>query len=198
MPTRWAGASGRYQAACEQGHCALTGGAATSKHEGQVFALLSYVIGPGEHDLRVSIGTRFSRLDMAFPLLGARSLGVEYDGAYWHQGQEERDLRKTFMIEGTGQYYVLRIREEPLQPLTPLDVQVPARADPATCAQLALLHLFHELLMERGDDGHRRIWNFLSARAQLLALSDIRCGMCRQVARDCIGSHSPRARRRTG
>jgi hypothetical protein len=45
---------------------------------------------------------------MAFPLSGGRSLGVEYDGAYWHQGQEERDLRKTFMIEGTGQYYVLR------------------------------------------------------------------------------------------
>jgi hypothetical protein len=55
-----AGASGRYQAACERGHCALTGGEATSKHEGQIFALLGYVIGPGQHDLRVRIGTRSS------------------------------------------------------------------------------------------------------------------------------------------
>jgi hypothetical protein len=197
MPTRWAGASGRYQAACEQGHCALTGGAATLKHEGQVFALLSYVIGPGEHDLRVSTGTRPSRLDMAFPLLGPRSLGIEDDGAYWHLGQEERDLRKTIMIEDTGLYYVLRIREEPLQPLTPLDVQVPARADPATCAQLTLLHL-SIYLMELGDNGRQRIRDFLSARAQLPAFPDIRCGMCHRVAEDCTVSCPSWACRRAG
>jgi len=38
--TQWFGANCCYQAACEQGHCALTGNRATSKHEGQIFTLL--------------------------------------------------------------------------------------------------------------------------------------------------------------
>lgn len=190
MRTRWTGANGRYQAACEQGHCALTGGAATSKHEGQIFALLHYAIGPGQHDRRIRIGTRIVRLDMTFPLAGGRILAVEYDGAYWHQGQEVRDMRKTDMVAWSGQYRVLRIREDPLQPLTPLDVQVPRRADAAVCAQLTLLHLFHESWADIDADGHLRIRAFLNASAQRLALPDIRCEACREV-QDHIESRPP-------
>jgi very-short-patch-repair endonuclease len=51
---------------------------------------------------------------MGFPLPGGRILAVEYDGAYWHRAQEERDLRKTDMIQWSGQYCVVRIREDPL------------------------------------------------------------------------------------
>lgn len=157
------------------------GGAATSKHEGQIFALLSYAIGPGQHDRRVPIGTRIVRLDMTFPLRDGRTLAVEYDGAYWHHGQEERDRRKTHMITWSGQYCVVRIREDPLQPLTPLDVQVPSRADAGVCAQLTLLHLVHELWTGIDDGDHRRIRDFLNASAQRMALPDIRCKTCREV-----------------
>jgi len=139
MRTRWAGASGWYQAACEQGYCALAGGQAASKHEGQIFTLISYVLGAGQQNLQLEAYGRAVRLDMAFDLPSGEPIAVEYDGAYWHLGHEERDLDKTFRVSRSG-YWVIRIREDPLQPFTPDDVQVPARASAATCAQLALLH----------------------------------------------------------
>jgi hypothetical protein len=191
MATRWAGASGRYQAICEQGHCALTGGEATSKHEGQIFALLSYVIGPGQHDVRVRIGSRVIRIDMTFPLPSGRILALEYDGAYWHEGQEERDLRKTGMIQQSGQYLVIRIREYPLQPLTPLDVHVPPRADAAECVRLTLLHLTHQLGADVGQDAPRRVGDFLHASARPLKSGSIACKICRRIAQDCIDSPPP-------
>jgi hypothetical protein len=190
MSTRWAGASGRYQAACEQGHCALTGGEASSKHEGQIFALLSYVIGPGQHDVRQDrIPGRSGRHGVSPD--GGRILAVEYDGAYWHRGREERDLRKTDMIQWSGQYRVVRIREFPLQPLTPLDLQVPPRADAAECVRLTLLHLVHALCPDLDQDGLRRIRDFLNASVQPLESGHIQCGICRQVAQDRIGSRYP-------
>jgi hypothetical protein len=182
MSRRWAGASGRYQAICEQGHCALTGGEATSKHEGQIFALLNYVIGPGQHDLRATTGSRVVRIDMTFPLPFRRTLAVEYDGAYWHQGQEERDLCKADMILRAGRYFVVRSREDPLRPLTPLDVHVPPRADAAECVRLTLLQLAHELNTDVGQDALWRIGDFLHASAQPRESGRIACKICRRVA----------------
>src|SRR5271166_5808549 len=91
MYTRWASATGRYQGKCEQGHCALTGGQATSKHEGEILTLLKYVIGHGRRREGLQ-GRQQFRLDMAFDLPSGLVLVVEYDGAYWHGGrsQEER------------------------------------------------------------------------------------------------------------
>jgi hypothetical protein len=92
MYTRWAGATGRYQGKCEQGHCALTGDQATSKHEGEILTLLKYVIGHGRGDVKVPGGRRQFRLNMVFNPPSGLGLVAEYDGAYWHGGrnQEER------------------------------------------------------------------------------------------------------------
>jgi hypothetical protein len=79
MHTRWAGATGRYQGKCEQGHCALTGGQATSKHPGEILTLLKYVIGQGHGDMSVPVGRRQFRLDMVFNLPDSRVLVAEYD-----------------------------------------------------------------------------------------------------------------------
>ncbi len=61
MSRRRASASGPLAGDLRAGHYALTGGEATSKHEGQIFALLNYVIGPGQHDLRATTGSRVIR-----------------------------------------------------------------------------------------------------------------------------------------
>jgi hypothetical protein len=107
MYTRWAGATGRYQGKCEQGHCALTGDQATSKHEGEILTLLKYVIGHGRGDVKVPGGRRQFRLDMVFDLPSGLVLVAEYDGAYWHGGRnqeerernEERDYYKAREVE---------------------------------------------------------------------------------------------------
>lgn len=64
------GVSGRYQARCGNGLCALTGDQATSKMQGSLFAVLNYVIGGGRQDVAVRLGTRLVRLDMVFDLAG--------------------------------------------------------------------------------------------------------------------------------
>jgi hypothetical protein len=93
MYTRWAGATGRYQGKCEQGHCALTGDQATSKHEGEIRTLLKYVIGHGRGDVKVPSGRRQFRLDMVFDLPSGLVLVAEYDGAYWHGGRNQEERR---------------------------------------------------------------------------------------------------------
>lgn len=44
---------------------------------------------------------------------------VEYDGSWWHQGQESRDIYKTLTLLGKG-YRVIRIRENHLPSLPPM------------------------------------------------------------------------------
>lgn len=186
MSTRWSGASGRYQARCEQGHCALTGDQATSKLQGQIFTLIDYVLGPGRLDVRDFAGRRPVRLDMVFRLTGGQVLVVEYDGAYWHNGQEERDYLKARIVEEAWRdrgCVVVRIREDPLIPLVPYDVQVPADSDAARCTQLVLLHLLHELPASFEDRyGEGRVFSFLRSTSRSLTRSDVRCGTCWKFA----------------
>jgi hypothetical protein len=146
MQTRWSGATGRYQAVCEQGHCALTGGRATSKREGQIFTLLDYVVGSGKQDVRIYMHGRAWRLDMVFQPPHRRPLVVEYDGAYWHRSRERADWRKARMVEdhwSLGNCVVLRIREDPLNPLAPHDVWVSSRSTAIGSVHVVLLHLMH-------------------------------------------------------
>lgn len=194
MYTRWVGATGRYQGKCEQGHCALTGGQATSKHEGEILTLLKYVIGDGQGDARVALGRRQLRLDMVFSLPSGLALAVEYDGAYWHGGRsqeerqhnEERDFWKARDVEaalGDGGCVAVRIREDPLEPLHRHDVQVPARSDPGTCARAVLFHLFHVLYPEFPGSRQDCVTSFLRSAARPLAPGDLRCADCQEVAR---------------
>lgn len=194
MNTRWVGATGRYQGKCEHGHCALTGGQATSKHQGEIFTLLKYVIGHGQGDVSVFSGRRQLRIDMAFNLPNGHVLAAEYDGAYWHGGHtpeerqrnEDRDFYKARAVEDAWRdrgCVVVRIREDPLEPLYHHDVQVPTRSDPGTCAKAVLIHLMHVLHPDfLGGLGEDRVIGFLRSAARPLNFGDLRCGDCRQVA----------------
>jgi hypothetical protein len=194
MYTRWTGATGRYQGKCEQGHCAQTGGQVASKHQGEILTLLKYVIGNGRGDVSVFSGRRQFRVDMAFSLPNGRVLAAEYDGAYWHGGNtpeerqrnEDRDFHKARAIEDAWRdkgCVVVRIREDPLEPLYPHDIQVPARSDPGTCAKAALIHLVHVLHSDiLGSLGEDRVFGFLQSAARPLTFGDLRCDECRQVA----------------
>lgn len=202
MRTRWSGATGRYQAKCEQGHCALTGDQATSKLQGQIFTLLDYVIGSGHHDVRGFAGRRLVRLDMEFRLPSGQLLVVEYDSAYWHCNKEERDFLEARAIERAwrgGRCFVVRIREYPLMPLVPYDVQVPAGSDAARCAQLALLHLLHELpdiFEDRNGEG--KTFSFLRSGQRALRRSDVMCSTCWKFAGYYLPVEVSDSRRRHG
>ncbi len=179
------GVTGRYQASCGEGRCALTGGQAISKLEGQIFTLLDYVLGCGKRDEHLGVGERALRIDMVFQFPGGQLLAVEYDGAYWHRDQEERDRRNARMIESVwGWCVVVRIREDPLTPLSPQDSWVPGRPDAVTCARLLLLHLMH--LIPLGFREYEKVVDFLRASPRPLMKSDIRCVECRPIARRCL------------
>ena len=206
MPTRWAGATGRYQRKCEQGYCTLTGGRPSSRSEGEILTLLKYVIGHGRGDVSVPIGTRQFHLDMVFNLPDGRVLVAEYDGAYWHDGrrkpgQEGRDYWKARDVEAAWRdrgCVVVRIREDPLEPLHHHDVQVPARSDPEICAQTVLIHLVHVMSPHFIETlGENRVIGFLRSAERPLTPSDLRCGECRDVASFFLPDEVPRATRVT-
>lgn len=184
------GLTGRYQARCGNGLCALTGDQATSKLQGGLFAVLNYVIGAGRQDARVSLGTSLARLDMIFNIVDHK-LVVEYDGAYWHRGREEQDFRKARRVESWywPRCIVVRVREYPLEAtadgsFTSPDVQVPARVDAGTCAQLVLLHLLHVLPYSSIDYvTEDRLLGFLRSAGRPLERSSVLCETCKDVAR---------------
>ena len=52
---------------------------------------------------------------------------VEFDGAYWHRGQEDRDARKSGKLQDAG-WTVIRVRDHDLEPIAPSDVPVDTRS----------------------------------------------------------------------
>lgn len=139
--------TGRYQAACGDGHCALQGGAGRSKLQGQIFTLLDLALGPGISDAPVATAIGRVNVDMLFRL-GSGNIVVEYDGAYFHQHRARTDRIKADALRGRSKLlpaHVLRIREQPLPRLHHHNVLAPPRPTPQQCAQLALLHMLHTL-----------------------------------------------------
>jgi hypothetical protein len=57
-------------------------------------------------------------VDIMVPLAGGQELVIEYDGAYWHAGEEKTaiDVEKSLDLIADG-YLVVRLRESPLPPL---------------------------------------------------------------------------------
>lgn len=53
-----------------------------------------------------------------------KKLVVEYDGSYWHRDRLKADIEKSDALRRLG-WVVIRIREEPLPPLTNYDISVP-------------------------------------------------------------------------
>jgi hypothetical protein len=58
--------------------------------------------------------------DVYVPSLG---FGVEFDGAHWHKGKNDFDLKKNNVFEAEG-VKLLRIRERPLEPISENDIVV--------------------------------------------------------------------------
>ena len=69
---------------------------------------------------RVSTGQGQSKrswnVDIAVQISREELLLIEYDGAYWHRGKQEVDLRKTQSLLKEG-HRVVRLREHPLESL---------------------------------------------------------------------------------
>jgi len=49
------------------------------------------------------------------------NLGIEFDGNYWHKNKSDLDKLKTQKLE-EDRFQIMRIREEPLKPITPIDI----------------------------------------------------------------------------
>lgn len=178
--------TGRYQAACGDGHCALQGGAGRSKLQGQIFTLLDLALGPGISDAPVATAIGRVNVDMLFRL-GSGNIVVEYDGAYFHQHRARTDRIKADALRGRSKLlpaHVLRIREQPLPRLHHHNVLAPPRPTPQQCAQLALLHMLHTLSRSLPGDVlaelEPRIQAFLQAGKQI-APELIACLMCRHL-----------------
>lgn len=185
--------SGRHVAACSDGRCALTGNEATSKLEGHCFVLLNAVLGGGTQDVQLC-GGHF-RADMVFQLPDGAVLVIEFDGAFWHQGTEDRDWRKICAAHAhwDGQCIVIRVREMPLTPIDRHDVLVPAKASAVTIATTVLLHLTHWIWIGDYDSVEANlhtfvesrsdaIWHMLQALTPQVDLSELSCPWCRSMA----------------
>jgi len=51
------------------------------------------------------------------------NIGIEYDGKYWHRNIEDIDLEKNQFLDSQG-IHLIRVRQNPLKPLTDEDVMV--------------------------------------------------------------------------
>lgn len=113
-----------------------------SRQETELFAELQHVLTGGEQQYPFRAPHRTYRLDMVFPADAGHMAAIEFDGSYWHRDNEEADRRKAEQVEEHGQdWTVIRVREEPLEPIRPSDVTVPLLADPFTAASIVLAHL---------------------------------------------------------
>ncbi len=56
-------------------------------------------------------------------ILDKHKLVIEYDGSYWHKDKQKTDASKTEKLREAG-WEVIRIRESPLEPVTPKDIIV--------------------------------------------------------------------------
>lgn len=155
--------------------------ARTSGVETTVFTVLDFVLGCGRQDVPVPFDGRMN-LDMLFQASTGFRLGVEYDGAYWHAGRERSDAWKTErLLRSEFVHDVLRIREEPLEALGPLDIVVPRGASGQEIAMTVLAHLQHTVVSAFDDAVAERIYLNLSRPGRAVDPSRVRCRPCRRM-----------------
>ena len=172
-------ARGRYRAGCS---CATESGPRDSKVQVVIFQLLSFVLGGGRHDVSFPEDRRME-VDMVFDLAADFRLAIEYDGAYWHHGKEATDARKSELLVWSGfVHQVMRLREEPLRPITSSDLPVAKGAPPAEVAQLALLHILHEARQHISRSVEVEM--FLRSAASHVDARRISCHVCWELACD--------------
>ena len=102
-------------------------------------------------------------------LVSPLHLIVEYDGSYWHKDKRDVDLAKTQRLWDAG-WKVIRVREAPLERLTPNDVLVTQRGDKAMVDAVLqkvesvcgiTLPKLTEYLRRRRTVGHKRAKAFI-------------------------------------
>lgn len=118
---------------------------------------------------------------MLFEAVTGFRLGIEYDGAYWHEGRDQRDAWKTErLLDSRFVHDVLRIRERPLRLLGPLDLSVPRAATGQEIATNVLAHLSHTVAHHFGGDVQERIHFNLYRPGRMLDPSKVACRKCRR------------------
>ena len=187
---------GRYRPGCS-GECSAVADRRGSKLEGEIFQLLSFVLGGGKRDVPFP-GDGRVWVDMVFEPVPGYRLAVEYDGAHWHDGKEGSDYRKNDRLLGSSFVNdVLRIREHPLECLGNLDVLVSSGSTAQEISRLVLLHLLHE-----SPAGVGSLWEpltmFLRSSAQPLHAWQIACQSCHHEARwlEIVDEQAPPAGRK--
>ncbi len=68
------------------------------------------------------------------------NLGIEFDGRYWHKDKKELDKLKTQKLKEDG-FHIMRIREEPLKPITDIDVVSTLPFNPKKVTNEILIHI---------------------------------------------------------
>ena len=72
--------------------------------------------------------------------LSGLNLGVEFDGNYWHKDKRTLDKLKTEQLQEDG-FQIMRIREEPLKPITEIDVMSKLPFNPKDVVNDILRHI---------------------------------------------------------
>ena len=73
-------------------------------------------------------------------IIRKHGLIIEFDGGYFHRGKEQTDIDKTVALKSQG-WTVIRVRECPLNTLSPQDISIPERADMKTVSNAVLLKI---------------------------------------------------------
>jgi len=92
-------------------------------------------------DHKVETEDRFYDCDI---VIRQHGLIVEFDGSYWHADKYSQDVQKTELLKNEG-WDVIRVREQPLDLISPLDVSVPVELNVKSAADAVLLKIQSEL-----------------------------------------------------
>jgi hypothetical protein len=89
-------------------------------------------------DPKLLVGNKFIYVDILFP--PQYMLAIEYDGATTHANSLTKDIEKNEKLTKLG-YKVVRIREKPLIPTSPLDILIDKNISTKKCVDQVLNHL---------------------------------------------------------
>jgi hypothetical protein len=96
-------------------YCTLT---PQSKQELQITFELKQFFDIDPKGFKTRINSKLWSIDIYIPEV---NLGIEFDGSYWHKDKRDLDKFKTEKLNAEG-FQIMRIREEPLKPITEIDV----------------------------------------------------------------------------
>jgi hypothetical protein len=111
-----------------------------SRREIQLSHELGSFFAIDQSDHRVRVDTRTFDCDI---VLRKERIIVEYDGSFWHEAKYEVDKSKTDELVSGG-WNVLRVREQPLVAISPLDVSC-TEYEPLVDVAIKFLHRIQEL-----------------------------------------------------